>query len=325
MRQDLRQPAQTQEASTGCPKVLLAMGQICAERDCSCAASSVPAIAYQGLLSRCLREPTRACIVELATALRNLNEENVGSDHELYDFVIGFIAPLPLLRRTVEDWSQTLDKSSQLFDTAKSVALVLTPSCVADRVKTPKSTSVPLMPDVPVRKAVCAIPRVVSGCALCIKLPEPPSARLPYPFTAPVPLTLAVAITDWVEASCKRVGAEPSGALRVPSKSRWARRGPLWGLSLGGLRRQALLTMGALSLAGPVSPEFILLGVRQTVTPTLRDRERESHQICGQEVMWSEGKHVSFFPQRFLQLRCQLLSGSLLLCLLVLEGARCKC
>ena len=152
------------------------------------------------------RPPEPACTA-LAAALRGLDAALIDSDCELYNLVISYIAPLPLLRRTVEDWLHTLDRSSKLYDTAESVSLVLTAQCVADKVKTPKSASVPLMPDVPVWKPVAEIPRVVSGNALSIQLPDPPSVRLLYPFVAPVPLPLATATADWVEGVCQRLGA----------------------------------------------------------------------------------------------------------------------
>ena len=54
-------------------------------------------------------------------------DDSVQTDFDIFRLVTMHIAPLPLLRKVVEDWLTTLSPGTQLYDAAESVALVPNP------------------------------------------------------------------------------------------------------------------------------------------------------------------------------------------------------
>ena len=132
----------------------------------------------------------------LLTALRKFESEDCTSDFDLYDVVISHLTPLPILRNTVEQWLCTLDKDTRLYDVAESVALILTPACVADKAQVPKQAAPPLASEVPNWKPVNCIPMVLSGQASQVSATQPPSVHFAYPFDQGATCSQASKVSD---------------------------------------------------------------------------------------------------------------------------------
>ena len=146
--------------------------------------------------------PEHAC-EDLRAALRELEARTLLSHFDIYDTVISFIAPLPILGDEVVRWKSALPFNSVLYEAADNVSLILTPPCVAEEVKRTVHKRAPLMPHISTWKPVLPLPRVMSGCQLRIQLKDPPSNGFRFPFSDAVGVPTARAVAVWVEDACE--------------------------------------------------------------------------------------------------------------------------
>ena len=141
----------------------------------------------------------------LARGLRAL-DSSCSNDGELLGFVTSFIAPLPILRQTVTEWKDSINRDDPRYDAAESVSLVLIPSCVADRVQLPKHATPPLLADAPSWKPLLGIPMVLSGTSFTVRVPDPPTLGFVYPFVGEASCAKARKVVDWVAAAASTIG-----------------------------------------------------------------------------------------------------------------------
>ena len=169
----------------------------------------------------------------------------------MFDLVTSFIAPLPLLRQTVEAWLATLQPESSLYDSAERVSLVLNPTCVADKAQIPKRRHVPLLPEEPHWTTLLPLPCVLTGSSYELLVKPPPRVCLAYPFTAAIPPGRASATADWlreavsaIAEACEKCAEQPI-SIKVGGQAQ-AILGPVlsWLCDLGiqGFNKRATLS-----------------------------------------------------------------------------------
>ena len=119
--------------------------------------------------------PNPEVLPALAAALDSFQAPQQDIDEAILSFVQGFIAPLPVLRRTCSEWAGRLQEGA-LRDACEDVLLVMHPQHLCDRISGRNAPAVelcaPFSPrvDCPVRCSIASsLPILVAG-------PEPPAA-----------------------------------------------------------------------------------------------------------------------------------------------------
>ena len=216
--------------------------------DCSTGHSQAPA--HPGI-GRAAVGPVRPeTHPPLARALVALASRAMVSDQCIYDVVVSFIAPLPVLRATLLEWASGLEPGG-LRDAAEDVLLILHPVHLCDRVadapSPPSYSQVAYAPqlDHPVRAPF-------GGCGVVLSAGDPAAARawaqgLSVPFSSVAESSvqqLRSGAFEQVVAACLTFPRPPSDCLPVfappscPYRVLW--RTHLWTLELLAALRLAL-------------------------------------------------------------------------------------
>ena len=186
----------------------------------------------------------------LARALATLAPGNPVSDQCIFDVVASFIAPLPVLRCTLQEWASSLAPSS-LRDAAEDVLLVLHPvhlcDSVADAPLPHTRSRPPFMPllDSPLcapsrgRGTVLSVGDAVAARVWAQSTSVPFSALAEYSVRQLCPEDFHGAV-----AACLTFPKPPSGCLPIfappPCSCRVLRQAHLWTLELLAALRLAL-------------------------------------------------------------------------------------
>ena len=171
---------------------------------------------------------------ELDAELRGLT---AGTSFQVLDVVAKHIAPLALLRRTVERWHDSLPQHHTLKEAAEDVKLTLYPEYIAEVVQ-PFSKRVSVWIDeAPVLEPLCAMGFVCSGELAQYQISEPVCPSPVFPWEGFGTLREAHARVLWTlealaicraavldASSCPvRVSLGPKAQSALPLACRWFR------------------------------------------------------------------------------------------------------
>ncbi|CAE7334985.1 unnamed protein product [Symbiodinium sp. KB8] len=153
----------------------------------------------------------------LAAALDSFQAPQQDIDEAILSLVQGFIAPLPVLRRTCSEWAGRLQEGA-LRDACEDVLLVMHPQHLCDRISGRNAPAVelcaPFSPrvDCPVRCSIASsLPILVAG-------PEPPAAfTRAFEMSCPLVRISLSAVEQWrsdqVAGACVTFPLPPPGTL----------------------------------------------------------------------------------------------------------------
>ena len=152
--------------------------------------------------------------------LKELQESTTDSPDTFWEVVSGYIAPLGVLRRTVDVWGRHPGCSQDAADVARiagDLLLLLDVELWCEDFRAPRQPRTPLdcCPplDPPGDGKLCFH---LSGCLQVFDIDAPPTKDFCYPFRGSVPLAAARRTVAWLEAACDILGAAVQATQQSP-------------------------------------------------------------------------------------------------------------
>ena len=152
--------------------------------------------------------------------LAELREASLDPPEGLWELVRGYIAPLSVLRRTVEAWGMqpgSLQDPAEAARHAEDLALLLDVDLWCEDFRAPRKPRQPVVCCPPLAPpCLTGFSFVLTGVPQVFRPDDPPYHEFCYPFCGSVPLAAARRAVSWLEAACDTVGLAVQASLVGP-------------------------------------------------------------------------------------------------------------